>query len=254
MIKPLSWGFFLLQRDQYQKASSKLKINLKMTGFKRNSYIAFFIRYSSVFLFSSCMLSPKTTRKLLKEAVSKAPYDIIVVPGIPLENGKWDRTMKARVYWSKYLIDEGIAQNVMYSGGAVYSPYIEAEVMAAYAVAIGIPREKIFTETKAEHSTENIYYSYRKARKLNFSHIALATDPFQTKLLRKFVRKKVGKDVDCIPMVFDTLRSMETTMIDPVINFDSLKVSDFKSLPEREGFWKRFKGTRGGNIDKHAYE
>ena len=229
-------------------------INFKMTGYKKNRYIAFIIRYSSVFLFSSCMLSPKTTKKLLKEAASKAPYDIIVVPGIPLEDGKWDRTMKARVYWSKYLIDQGIAKNVMYSGSSVYTPYIEAEVMAAYAEAIGIPREKIFTETMAEHSTENIYYSYRKAIKLNFTHIALATDPFQTKLLRKFVRKKVSKDVDCIPIVFDTLRLMEPTMIDPVINFDTLKVSDFKSLPEREGFWKRFKGTRGRNLDKNAYE
>jgi len=225
-----------------------------MTGYKKNSYIVFITCYSCVLLFSSCMLSQKTTKKLLKEAINKAPYDIIVVPGIPLEDGKWDRTMKARVYWSKYLIEEGIAKNVMYSGSAVYTPYIEAEVMAAYAEAIGIPRENIFTETKAEHSTENIYYSYRKAKQLNFSHIALATDPFQTKLLRKFVRKKVSKEVDCIPMVFDTLKAMETSMIDPTINFDSLKVSEFKSLPDRQGFWKRFKGTRGRNLDRNAYE
>jgi uncharacterized SAM-binding protein YcdF (DUF218 family) len=33
--------------------------------------------------------------------------------------------------------------------------------------SIGIPRENIFTETKAEHSTENIYYSYKKAQTKN---------------------------------------------------------------------------------------
>jgi hypothetical protein len=39
-------------------------------------------------------------------------YDLVVVPGVPLENGKWSRTMKARVYWSKYLYDQGIAKNI----------------------------------------------------------------------------------------------------------------------------------------------
>jgi len=200
------------------------------------------------------MLSNKSTKKLLKEAEENGPYDLIVVPGIPLEKEQWSRTMKARVYWSKYLFDRGIAKNIMYSGGAVYTPYVEAEVMALYGEAIGIPHENIFTETKAEHSTENIYYSYQKAKKLNFNHIALATDPFQTKMLRKFVRKKVSKDIDCIPMVLDTLKTMESTMIDPTINFDTLKVKDFISLPEKQGFWKRLKGTRGLNIDKKAYE
>ena len=200
------------------------------------------------------MLSSKSTKKLLKEAEENGPYDLIIVPGIPLEKDQWSRTMKARVYWSKYLFDRGIAKNIMYSGGAVYTPYVEAEVMALYGEAIGIPHENIFTETKAEHSTENIYYSYQKAKKLNFNHIALATDPFQTKMLRKFVRKKVSKDIDCIPMVLDTLKTMESTMIDPTINFDSLKVKDFISLPEKQGFWKRLKGTRGLNIDKNAYE
>lgn len=200
------------------------------------------------------MLSSKSTKKLLKEAEENGPYDLIIVPGIPFEKDQWSRTMKARVYWSKYLFDKGLAKNIMYSGGAVYTPYVEAEVMALYGEAIGIPRENIFTETKAEHSTENIYYSYKKAQKLNFNHIALATDPFQTKMLRRFVRKKVSKDIDCIPMVFDTLKTMEQTMIDPTINFDSLKVKDFQSLPEKQGFWKRLRGTRGLNIDKKAYE
>jgi hypothetical protein len=73
--------------------------------------------------------------------------------------------------------------------------------------AIGIPRENIFTETKAEHSTENITTLIKQ--ELNFKSIALATDPFQTKMLRKFVRKKVSKDIDCIPMVL-TLQNYGT--------------------------------------------
>ena len=221
---------------------------------KKRSLILYIFFHYHILMLTSCMLSSKSTKKLLKEAEENGPYDLIIVPGIPFEKGQWSRTMKARVYWSKYLFDKGIAKNIMYSGGAVYTPYIEAEVMALYGEAIGIPRKNIFTETKAEHSTENMYYSYQKAKKLNFNRIALATDPFQTKMLRGFVRKKVSEDIDCIPMVFDTLKTMEPTMIDPVINFDSLKINDFKSLPEKQGFFKRLRGTRGLNIDKKAYE
>jgi uncharacterized SAM-binding protein YcdF (DUF218 family) len=181
------------------------------------------------------------------------PYDIVIVPGVPLENGKWSYTMKGRVCWSKYLYDKGITKNVIYSGAAVYSPYCEAEIMALYAEKLGIPREHIFTETRAEHSTENVYYSYKKARKLGFSRIALASDQFQTKSLKRFTRIKVSGKVGFIPIVADTLGPITSKMTDPEIDIQKAFVKDFKSLPERENFFKRLKGTRGLAIDTTAY-
>lgn len=201
----------------------------------------------------SCSYSAKATRRLLQQAENAKPYDIIIVPGIAFENGKWNRTMKGRVYWSKYLFDRGIALNVMYSGSAVYSPYYEAEIMAMYAKAIGIPATHIYTETKAEHSTENAYYGYKKARQLGFKRIALASDPFQTKLLRKFVRKKVDAGMGLIPMVIDTMKAIEPSMIDPEINAEAAFKPDFISIKKRESFWKRWRGTVRGNIDTTAY-
>lgn len=183
----------------------------------------------------------------------KENYDIIIVPGVPFENGKWSQTMKGRVYWSKYLYDKGITKNIMYSGAAVYSPYFEAEIMALYAEKIGIRKENIYTETHAEHSTENVYYSYKKAKKLGFNRIALASDPFQTKMLKRFTKKKVSPAIGMIPFVIDTLKKMEPKMIDPEINFQKAFANDFKALPERESFLKRLKGTRGLDIDTSAY-
>src|SRR4030042_812990 len=119
---------------------------------------------------NSCAFSSKACRNFLEESMEEN-YDIIVIPGVPFENGQWSYTMKGRVYWSKYLYDKGIAKNVMYSGAAVYSPYYEGEIMALYAEKIGIKRENIYTETLAEHSTENIYYSFKKARILGFERI-----------------------------------------------------------------------------------
>ncbi|MEI9910661.1 MAG: hypothetical protein WDO71_13880 [Bacteroidota bacterium] len=74
--------------------------------------------------------------------------------------------MKARVYWSKYLFDKGIAKISCTQALQLYSPYYEGEIMALYAIAIGIPKEHVFSETKAEHSTENLYYSFLKSKKI----------------------------------------------------------------------------------------
>lgn len=203
-------------------------------------------------LLPGCSYTSKTATKILQRS-SQQQYDLVVVPGVPIENGKWSQVMKIRVFWAKYLYDRGIARNIMFSGSAVYSPWVEAEAMALYAKALGIPAENIFTETKAEHSTENIYYSFHKARKLGFKTIALASDPFQTKLLKRFSRKKVSPEVVLLPMVIDTLRNLEPPMYDPEVDLSSAYVSPFVSLPERESFRTRWRGTRGKNINESLY-
>jgi uncharacterized SAM-binding protein YcdF (DUF218 family) len=195
----------------------------------------------------SCSYSGKTTRRMLEQVKGKR-FDVIVVPGVPLENGKWSRTMKARIYWAKYLYDKGIAKNLMFSGSAVYTPYYEGIVMALYANALGIPKEHLYSETRAEHSTENIYYSYLKAKKLGFNTIALASDPFQTKLLKRFTRRKVSPEVVMLPMVKDTLKMMEPAMTDPQIPIDEAFKPGFVSIRKREGFFKRLRGTLGYHL------
>jgi uncharacterized SAM-binding protein YcdF (DUF218 family) len=226
-------------------------MNMK-TANATKALIGFFF-FLILAMLNSCAFSPKMCKNLLEESRSKN-YDIIVIPGVPFTNGQWSYSMKERVCWSKYLYEKGIAKNVMYSGSAVYSPYIEAEIMALYAEKIGIRKENIFTETLAEHSTENIYYSYKKARKLGFDRIALASDPFQTKMLRRFTRKIVSAGVGLIPVVSDTLKAMESNITNPEIDYQKAFVTDFKSLPERENFLKRLKGTRGLDIDTSAYK
>ncbi|MGC4036333.1 MAG: YdcF family protein [Chitinophagaceae bacterium] len=218
----------------------------------RKRFIAF-IALSFIISLSSCYYSRNATKNLLHKAESAEPYDIIIVPGIKFENNKWDRVMKGRIYWAKYLFDRGIAKNIMFSGNSVYTPYYEAEVMKLYAVAIGIPSDRIYTEKKAEHSTENAYYSYHYAKKIGFKRIALASDPFQTRTLRGYIRKKVSRDIVLIPFVTDTLKVIEPTMIDPEIDFSKAHNENFISIVKRDSFWKRLHGTLKGNIDTSAY-
>jgi hypothetical protein len=198
-------------------------------------------------MLNSCSFSKNASNKLLIKASEKS-YDIIIVPGVPLENGKWSNIMKARIYWSKFLFDKGIAKNIMFSGSAVYTPYIESEIMAMYAEALGVPKENIYTETKAEHSTENIFFSHKLAKKLKFASMAIASDPFQTKMLRKFTRKRIDRDIDLIPIVFDSLRAMPMGTTDPEIDIQKAFIEGFIPLPERENFLQRLRGTWGNDL------
>src|SRR5690606_29051411 len=94
------------------------------------------------------------------------------------------------------------------SGAAVYTPYVESKVMAEYLVAMGVPRDRIITEERAEHSTENLWYGYKLAKKRGFTAIALCSDPFQSKALWRFAKKRTHKEVKFLPAIFDTLRTL----------------------------------------------
>lgn len=170
-------------------------------------------------------------------------YDVIIVPGIPYEKG-WDgdETMRLRVLWSYYLYSKGITKNIIYSGSAVHSPYIEAEVMAMYAEALGIPKENIFTETKAEHSTENLVYGFKLAKEKGFTHIALASESFQTSMLKTFAWDYHLK-IHFIPLNPDVLRVYDG--VNPGIDPSKAHVNNFRSLTERDNFFKRISGTIG---------
>jgi uncharacterized SAM-binding protein YcdF (DUF218 family) len=137
----------------------------------------------------------------------------------------------------------------MFSGAAVYTPYIESRTMKLYAQAIGVPAESIFTEEQAEHSSENVYYSWKLARKMGFKKIALATDPYQSGMLRGLIREYTP-GVMSLPIKFDAIdaRNKELPRIDP----SWAKVQNFTALPEREGFWERFEGTMGKRVKADA--
>lgn len=203
-----------------------------------------------IFLVSSFFVSCKSLDKYYDANVKLAPYDAIIVPGIPFTNGKWDYVMQGRVLWSVYLYQHGITKNIIYSGSSVYSPFIEGKIMAMYAEKLGVKPENIFVEPHAEHSTENIYYGYRVAEKKGFKKIAVATDRFQSRTLISYLRKlrrKINADIQCLPMQEDILKTMKVDSI----NIDSMQahVDNFVSLYDREGFWTRFRGTMGKHID-----
>ena len=195
---------------------------------------------------SGCTFFRPGPAKLFRRAVKNEPYDVIIVPGCPFDGKEWSLAMKGRVIWAVYLVKKGIAKNIIFSGGSVYSPYVEAKIMALYAEQLGIPKEKIFIEDKAEHTTENIYYSYHIAKNLGFSKMAVASDPYQSNLLMGFTKRRFKLPIAHIPYIIDTLKTIDK--VNPVINPESAHVDNFKSIVETQSKWHRLRGTQGKNI------
>ena len=190
-----------------------------------------------------------TTKKMRNEGQQHFPYDAIIVPGVPYRGEEMSDLMRLRVLWACHLYKTGNAKHIIFSGSAVYSPYIEGEVMAAYAEKLGVPKEVVFVEPLAEHSTENIYYAYKIAKNAGFENIAVTTDPFQSYFLKLFVNKHNVK-INFLPFEFgmDSIFDVDLSHI----NIDVSARDSFIPLPEREGFFKRFKGTLGGHIPRNA--
>lgn len=186
-----------------------------------------------------------TSNRYYQKSLKHAPYDAIIVPGVPFENGKWSYTMKGRVLWSVYLYKQGIAKNIIYSGSSVYSPFVEGKIMALYAEQLGVAKENIFVEDRAEHSTENVYYGTVLARKNGFRKIAVATDRFQSRTLASFV-SRLRSGIHLLPLQENLMDSVSHH--DPVVDSMQAYVPAFVSIVERESFFKRFKGTMGKNI------
>ena len=184
--------------------------------------------------------------KAYEIAEPNMPFDAIIVPGVPYDSA-WSQVMKMRVLWSVDLYKKGITEKVIYSGSAVYSPYVEAEIMSIYAQKLGVNPDDIIIENRAEHSTENLWYGYHLAQEHGLQNIALATDPFQNAMLKSFANRK-DIPMDFVPVIIDQLKPIFDTTevkIDPT----SAYVEGFIALPNRESRRKRFMGTMGMNID-----
>jgi hypothetical protein len=105
------------------------------------------------------------------------PFDAVIVPGCPANaDGSLTLCQMARALWAARLWRLGWAQRFITSGAAVYSPYIEAESLAAALAALGVPADRIYLEPNALHTDENMYYSLQIARALGLHDIAVASD------------------------------------------------------------------------------
>jgi uncharacterized SAM-binding protein YcdF (DUF218 family) len=213
--------------------------------------IAFLIIVATLMVVSACNVR-KIARRIYATHISNAPYDAVIIPGMPYDSTtQQTKGFNARIVWAKKLYDAGVAKNIIFSGAACYSPYVEAEVMKLIAIEMGLPKEHLYTETKAEHSKENVYFGWLLAQKLGFKKVALASDPYQSFFLEGFIQANVPQ-MGIIPIDVDSLKKYYIPL--PKADLSSAYVKDFIPLNKRESFGTRIKHTNHNNLPESIPE
>jgi uncharacterized SAM-binding protein YcdF (DUF218 family) len=170
-----------------------------------------------------------------------APYDVIIVPGLPYDTTQRNTLLKVRMFWAQSLYNKGLAKNIIFSGAAVHSPWVEGKVMKMLADSMGLPEAHTFFEEKAEHGNENIYYSCKLAQQLGFTKIAVATDQYQDFFLSRYIHNKMP-NVARLPVSVDSFPVYNKRAL-PHINPHWAYVTAFKPLNERVGRLDRIRSS-----------
>lgn len=183
-----------------------------------------------VFYISSCHIKRNTLR-IYNANIRHAPYDAIIVPGIPYDTANPEFMMSVRIRWAKMLYEKGVTKNIIFSGSAVHSPFIEGRYMKIIADSLGIPSSHTFSEERALHSTENITYGLQMANSLGFKKVAVATDPYQSIFLSSMY-EKINPSLPFLPLSVDSINTFKKLL--PQINVTAAFVQNFIPLEKRK--------------------
>ena len=118
-----------------------------------------------------------TIFRKLKRTSKHDIYDCVVVCGYPANNdGSPSDFMKTRVKKAAELMLDDKAKYLILSGGAVANSYIEAEVMKAYAMKLGVKEEVIIEEKKAVSTYHNMLYVKQIMEEKRFKNCIVVTN------------------------------------------------------------------------------
>jgi hypothetical protein len=168
-------------------------------------------------------------------AQTDAPeVDVLVVPGCPTaEDGAIGRCLASRVAWAERLYREGVADNIITTGGAVYTPWVEAEVMAAALTELGVPADRIWIESHALHTDENMYNAMLIAQEQGWESFAVASHHPHA---RTACRQLESWGAECSPKTMDMPYVWRAVpqQADDLAQLDVSPVADWVDLETRE--------------------
>jgi len=89
-------------------------------------------------------------------------FDVLIVLGTPVDaDGNPSPRELARVTEAVHEYERGVAPRIIFTGGAVYNRFVEAQVMARIAEAQGIPASAVFEDPQARNTIENTCNAWR---------------------------------------------------------------------------------------------
>lgn len=117
-------------------------------------------------------------------------YDTCIVLGCPTnDDGTLSISQTRRMKKAVHLYQQGTVKTLLLSGGAVKNEYVEATVMAHYALQNGVAEEDIFLEKEAKNTYDNLCFCSHLCKQHSFEHILVVTSRFHVRRSNFFVKK-----------------------------------------------------------------
>lgn len=191
------------------------------------------VRVPSVALLLLVLASGCGASGLVMREKPARPFGAIVIPGCPVEaDGALSRCLLSRVLWGAVLWERGYAERFIVSGGAVYSPWAEADAMAAGLAALGVPADRIQLEPHALHTDENMYNAAQIARALGIDEVAVASNGGHA-LWGCRMMLDWGQRCRALPVDLDAVKARHARAGDALAHL-SIPKSEWKPLAVRE--------------------
>jgi uncharacterized SAM-binding protein YcdF (DUF218 family) len=105
-------------------------------------------------------------------------FDTIIVLGTPANpDGTPSPEQRERTLEGFREYKDGIAPHLILSGGPAHNQYVEAHVMAALAIAQGVPENAVIEEAQAQNTLQNIFYSNRIMQDHHWTSAEVVSSP-----------------------------------------------------------------------------
>lgn len=105
-------------------------------------------------------------------------FDALLVLGYPAnQDGTPSPEQRERVLEAVREYQAGVAPIIIFSGGAVHNPFIEADVMAKLAKDSGVPARAIVEEPRARNTIQNVEYATQIMRAHQWDSVEAITTP-----------------------------------------------------------------------------
>jgi uncharacterized SAM-binding protein YcdF (DUF218 family) len=96
---------------------------------------------------------------------ARSHFDTLIVLGTPADSeGYPTPDLLARVTEGVREYERGVAPRLIFTGGPAHNRFVEAQVMASAAEALGVPQSAIFVEPQAKDTIQNACFADRIAR------------------------------------------------------------------------------------------
>lgn len=180
-----------------------------------------------------CSPGPSTNTHT-HEAPPAQPFDAIVVLGCPSEDDgslslcQMGRAGQAAIAWRN-----GHARSFIVTGGAVHTPYVEAEAIAEAMEAMGVPGDRIVLERNALHTDENVYYASEIAKARGLERVAIASTPAHASWACTMMIAR-GRACDALPMNIAALEAFMPPYRAALSRLRARRVADWVPCDERE--------------------